>query len=1348
MSKKSKKSNVESTELENKEDKALEESTVDTQETDIEEIKEEKKEESKEIEASEEQSLESNIPIREQITQKSKKELEIEQKQALKNQKKEDKKNAKFVKKHRKELKKNPGTLLRYDTDPEKGLTQDIVEKRELDDLVNDSRIKTSKSVGRIIVGNLITFFNILTFVIAGFLISVKAFTDLTFLLIVLINIGIGTFQEIRAKKTIDRLSLISAPTAVVKRDGVKHEIPVTQVVLDDLILLETGKQICADSIVLEGTIEVNESLLTGESDAIVKKPGDILYSGSFVVSGSCSARVDKVGKDNYIEKLTNQAKQYKKPKSDLMVSLSLIIKSMAVIIVPIGLTLFYIMYQRTGLPYVYSLRKTAGAMIGMIPSGLFLMTSIALAVGVIRLASRNVLVQELYCIEMLARVNCICLDKTGTITDGTMSVKNVIDYNTFYGLANNNVVSAMLNSLGDSNLTSMALIEKFGLAKRIKHTAKIPFSSARKYQAVTFEKYGTFILGAPEFVFKEKYNLIKNDVNKYAALGYRVLILAHRDGIIENGELPKAECEVASMILIEDNIRPDAINTIKYFKESGVEVKVISGDNPLTVSKISQRAGIAGAEEYVSLDGMNENEVRAMALKYTVFGRVSPAQKKILVETLKENGKTVAMTGDGVNDILALREADCSIAVASGSEAARNVSHLVLLDSNFDSMPKVVSEGRRVINNVTSVASLFLTKTIFSLLLAIQALITGTYPISTNQLFLIDVLAIGIPSLVLVLEPNNNAVQGKFLYNVIKKALPGAITILIISMIVFGLSDSLSLDSTSLSTIIVIAATHTCLMVLFKACKPFNTVRKFLCGGCYTVFLFAIFILPQIFEFRPLANFSEYYSTSLNSSSIANYPSVSISQDNYYVIDGKVTSYLKTSSSTSDYFTSKYNATEGKYYYCINNNITTTKEVTNPAISYDYFGYIYLGGYKISNYKYSNLFKYDTVNEKFVINANVRLDENGLVYYYDASTNRSDPIKIVLPADRKNTYYNHSIDYGRALETEVQLKIMPKVEISSGTITIDSVSSIEATNLSNVKVTARFHCDDLPSSTANASIKIDPESLRLLINGKPVYYQVDNVTYYYTVALPNFTTNGSLTKFDDSDTAYVSAINSKFTLYELYGEKLSDTEYKLYCTDGTEIVYNTKTDSTLATDTNGNKESNYLLRNIHEGLTSYGASPSTNTDVSTLAAIPGTTNYLLTTNNTKFFPDSTVANETRDGVSINDASICPKLELTEKGRYIINSYYTEYNVGQDDLDPRLNSENYLVLGGVETDYKLAKDDIITNTSGIVKVMSIKGLVFLLMLCLMSAPLMKLLQGLVPWLRKQINVVQKVLTKM
>ena len=727
----------------------------------------------------------------------TKKEKKIRLKTEVKEKKREAKANVRLMKQRRKALKRHPESINRYDTDPVNGLPNEIIEKRILDNLVNRADKGSTKSIKKIIFSNIVTWFNFVTIMIAIWLISVRAFTDLVFLAIVCVNIIIGIYQEIKAKKSIDRLSLISAPAATVIRGGEKKDITVEEVVLDDLILLESGNQICADSIVVDGTIEVNESLLTGESDAIIKKPGDLLFSGSFVVSGKCSARVDKVGKDNYIEKLSNQAKKYKKPKSDLLKSLNLIIFVMSFVVVAVGITLFFMQYVINGIDYVTAVRKTAGAMVGMIPSGLWLLTSVALFVGIIKLAQRNVLVQELYCIEMLARVNVLCLDKTGTITDGTMSVKNVIDYNSIGGLTTKNIISAMLNALNESNLTSKALVEKFGLHKRIKYLETIPFSSQRKMNAVTFDKIGTFALGAPEFVLKKHFINVKKDVDRYSAMGYRVLSLAHFDGVIQDNMLPPSDPVLIALILIEDNIRPDAIETIEYFKNSGVKVRVISGDNPITVAKISERAGIENANQYISLDGLSDSEVERAALKYTVFGRVSPTQKKLLVTTLKKAGNTVAMTGDGVNDILALKEADCSIAIASGSEAARNVSHLVLLDSNFGSMPKVVAEGRRVINNVTSVAALYLTKTIFSLLLAIQAMISGgVYPISTNQLILIDFLAIGLPSFVLALEPNNREVQGKFLFNVLKGALPGALTILIISLIVFLLSGSLSLDS------------------------------------------------------------------------------------------------------------------------------------------------------------------------------------------------------------------------------------------------------------------------------------------------------------------------------------------------------------------------------------------------------------------------------------------------------------------------------------------------------------------------------------------------------------------------
>ena len=610
---------------------------------------------------------------------------EMAQKRAVEHNKSEEEKSVAQAQKRRdkivsspklaKKLRKKNLEIERYEPDINVGLTEEQIDKRISAGLNNYKSMGSTKTISQIIIGNIVTPFNILIFIIAGFLISVNSIKDLTFLVIVLLNLVIGIIQEISAKKTIDKLTLISAPTCDVLRDSKFQEVTINEVVLDDLISLKTGKQICSDSIVVEGQIEVNESLLTGEADAIIKKPGDILYSGSFVVSGTCIARVDKVGDDNYIERLTGQAKQYKKPNSELLKALNKIILVMGILTVVIGVSLFFIQYLRTGLDYETSIRKTAGAMIGMIPSGLYLVTSVALAVGVLRLAKNNVLVQELYCIEMLARVDVLCLDKTGTITDGTMNVRNVIDYDIIGNLSTKDIVSAMLNATNDQNLTNVALENKFGRAKRIKHTDIIPFSSQRKYSAVTFDGIGTIVLGAPEFVLKANYKFVAADVNKAAKEGYRVLVIAHTNEAIKDGALPKVELEPVSLILIEDNVRPDAIDTISYFKEAGVEVKVISGDNPVTVSKVAERAGITNAENYISLDGLTDTEVVRAASKYTVFGRVSPGQKRLLVKSLQELGHKVAMTGDGVNDILALKEADCSIAVASGSEAARNGS-------------------------------------------------------------------------------------------------------------------------------------------------------------------------------------------------------------------------------------------------------------------------------------------------------------------------------------------------------------------------------------------------------------------------------------------------------------------------------------------------------------------------------------------------------------------------------------------------------------------------------------------------------------------------------------------------
>ncbi len=1194
----------------------------------------------------------------------------------------EEKNYNKMVKKHRKAMRKNPENIKRYDTDAEKGLPEEVVEKRILDNLVNTTKKGSTKSRKKIILSNIFTFFNILTLSIAIWLMTIQAWTDLVFLVIVSANICIGIIQELKAKKTIDRLSLLSAPGAVVIRAGQKQEISVGEVVLDDLLILESGNQICADSIVVSGTVEVNESLLTGESNAIIKKPGDLLFSGSYVVSGNCRARVDKVGQDNYIEKLSAQARKYQKPNSQLLKSLKIIIWGMTPLIIVTGITIFLLQYFNPDIAYVTAVRKTAGAIIGMIPSGLWLLTSVALFVGVIKLSQKNVLVQELYCIEMLARINVLCLDKTGTITDGTMSVKNVIDYNSLYGLTTSNIVSAMLNALNETNLTAMALQEKFGLNKRIKFVDKIPFSSQRKFNAVTFDKMGTFALGAPEIVLKDQFNQVQKEVNKYAAMGYRVLSLAHFNGTIENQKLPQSAAEIVSLILIEDNIRPDAIKTINYFKESGVSVRVISGDNPITVSKISERAGIENADQYISLDGLSDAEVERAALKYTVFGRVSPSQKKLLVTTLKASGKTVAMTGDGVNDILALKEADCSIAIASGSEAARNVSHLVLLDSNFDSMPKVVSEGRRVINNVTSVASLFLTKTIFSLLLAIQAMInSGAYPISTNQLIIIDLFAIGIPSFFLVLEPNNKEVSGNFLGNILKGALPGAITIMIISLLIFGLSGSLTLDTISIQTIIGIAATHTCLMVLFKVSKPFNTLRRVLCTCCYGAFLIITFLLPQFLEFRPLVNFSQYYSDNIKEEVMTYTPQIEISKDYYYVFNGKVTEFQRVSGEININISCVQQG--GEFYYAVNGT-NIEQKVVIPEMSFKTDGNIVLGG----NQVFYNRRTEDSTLEKYFIKYSndfenkFYIDENG--YLYIREENGTYPVMRTLT--ETDEYYKFYNKYGSNKTQDVHICIMPTVELKNDEITV--IPRLSMLNSSDKTVNKTYKTTI--TSKDNLDLKIDTTTMELLVNGNKLAPMLEDGSLSsntYKIEMPTLS-------FDAKGYVMVNGIDTKIPVSNFGIENIIDENNQ---------VADTSIVSVFPYD------ASYYI--VEKGSTSISSS-SYNTNV-----------------------------------RLSNPLICPNVTTTEKGYYIIDGYYTNFKSISNTPDPKIDSNYNLILGGVVTDYRIPATTISSTIGGIVKELTIQAKIFLLMLCLLSIPLMRLLQAIVPWVKRQVALVQKILSK-
>lgn len=731
-----------------------------------------------------------------------------------------------------------------YDTDLFVGLTSEIVEQRKEDNLVNKVSDGKGKTVMGIIFSNFFTFFNMLYFVITILFIVLKSYDNLMFLTTIIPNLIIGIIQEIKAKRMMDKLSLMSAPTTTVIRDGEKLEIPVSEIVLDDIIFYTAGKQICADSIVLEGFIEVNESLLTGEADAILKQPGDLLLSGSFVVSGMAVARVDKVGKDNYIEKLSKDAKMYLKPRSEILRSLNGIIKFVSLIIIPLAVMTYLTSSRDAPRDYLGFLNKqgiikAASSMLAMIPAGLFLLTSMALFVSVIRLARVKTLVQELYCIEMLARVNMLCLDKTGTITDGTMRVTDCIEIKNPTDYTIREIIGSMMQTFEETNPTADALINYFEKNTVLKATDKIPFSSKRKFSAVTFGDIGTFVLGAPEFVLTSGFDRIAAKVERYAAQGNRVLLLGLTKSKVKPDETPRGVTPVC-LIILEDHIRDDAIETIEYFKQNGVDIKVISGDNPVTVSKIALRAGIEGAERYISLAGLTDDEVRDSVFEYNVFGRVSPEQKRILIKTLKEHKKTVAMTGDGVNDILALKEADCSIAMASGSEAARYVSHLVLMDSNFSSMPRVVQEGRRVINNIQKTSTLYLVKTLFSILLTIMYIILGTqtgairmpYPFSAKNLYLIEWFAIGIPSFFLALQPNRELVQGRFLPNVVKSVLPGALTVVILHLLLNFIRilpgfEGLHANNAVFTTILTIVTTAVMLFVLLQSSQPLNWWRK-----------------------------------------------------------------------------------------------------------------------------------------------------------------------------------------------------------------------------------------------------------------------------------------------------------------------------------------------------------------------------------------------------------------------------------------------------------------------------------------------------------------------------------------
>jgi len=738
------------------------------------------------------------------------------------------------------------------------GLTDLQVEEKKQQGLVNKVKKKFSKSYLNIFANNLCSFFNLLGLICFIALIATGApVSQFIFVFFYLANITIGIVQEIRAKKCVDKLSLVANKGVIAIRNGEETEIQTDEIVLNDLLKLGIGNQIPTDCIIIDGEVEVNESLLTGESVPVKKKIGDELLAGSFITSGLCLVEAHKVGSDNYVETLSAKAKAYKKPNSEIMNSLKTIIRIVGFVIVPLTTALLIkTLIQKPG-QIAYAVLNNSSVVIGMIPAGMILLTSMALAVGIVKLAKHNTLVQDLYSLEMLARVDTVCFDKTGTITDGNMTVKSVeiIDNNEKSDITT--IISSMLGALKDNNQTAQALINHFGNEQKIEFKFTLPFNSARKLSAVTFTNGKTYAFGAPEFVLnKEKYSQLKDKIDKYAAEGLRVLVFAKSNKELAEDFIPN-DFSPVSLILIVDNIREDAIDTINWFKQNDVAIKVISGDNPITVSEVSKRVGIDGAENYISLEGLSEQEVLDVANKYTVFGRVSPEQKALLVKALKAAGHVTAMTGDGVNDILALKESDCAISVAAGSDAARNVSHLVLTDNNFNSLPKVVYEGRRVINNVQCSASLFLMKTLFTMIMATISLILPymtAYPFLPSQMNMLEFFVIGIPAFCLSLQPNDSRIQGKFINYVIKKSLPSALlmifNVIVIEIIkkAWGLFDDNIYVNMQVFAILVAGVIN-----LFIVCKPLNKYRSVL--FFVSAFLVIMVILFAIFNVIPFIN-------------------------------------------------------------------------------------------------------------------------------------------------------------------------------------------------------------------------------------------------------------------------------------------------------------------------------------------------------------------------------------------------------------------------------------------------------------------------------------------------------------
>lgn len=744
--------------------------------------------------------------------------------------------------------------------DPAEGLSPQETKLRQSNGLSNIMPPSNTKSEGQIIKENVLTFFNLIFLVLALCLCLVGSFKNLMFLLVAVANTVVGSFQEIRAKRAVDKLTLVAAGTAKAIRSGQRISVRTDQLVRDDIVEFAAGDQICADAVVRDGQLQVNESLLTGEADAILKNPGDTLKSGSFVISGRARVQLTHVGSESYAAKLAAEARRnVRSTKSEMMLSLTKLITVVGIALIPLGIILFlrHFLSVFQGLPLRDSVESTVSALIGMIPEGLYLLTSVAIAASCLKLSRKRVLVQDMNCIETLAHVDVLCVDKTGTITEPTMEVTDVYPLNSerFSYDDIEKILAAFYHGEEPDNETARAMGQQFAGETTWRAVKRMAFSSSTKWSGADFGENGRYVVGAPEFIMGDRYDSIRSEAEPWSERGCRVLLLAAYDTAFDDGPLQSAHVAPIALVFLSNLLRSDAQETFRYFASQGVSVRVISGDNPITVAQVATRAGIENADRYVDATTLSTEQDFEEAVKYyTVFGRVTPEQKRYLVRAFQKQGHTVAMTGDGVNDVLALKDANCGIAMASGSQAASQVAQIVLLNSQFSAMPAIVAEGRRVINNIQRAASLFLVKNIFSFALTLLLLfIDMPYPLLPIQLSLISTFTIGIPSFFLALEPNYARVEGKFMRNVIRRAMPGGLTNLTIVLLAGFFTSTFGLSNEQLNTICVWVMSAVGLVTLYHVSVPFTRLRLAVLAAMTAAMLFSLLVIPAFFDLPAL---------------------------------------------------------------------------------------------------------------------------------------------------------------------------------------------------------------------------------------------------------------------------------------------------------------------------------------------------------------------------------------------------------------------------------------------------------------------------------------------------------------